>query len=256
MDSICIVIPFYNEAFRFPINEFLEFLHTDKETVFCLVDDGSSDETGGLLLSIKERYPDRILLKVNAENKGKADAVRLGMLSAMEYFPSNYFAFFDADLATSLEEAFHLRSILLANPNLEYAFGSRIAILGVHIKRRLHRHLIGRVIATFISNILHLMVYDTQCGAKLFKRSLAMKVFEKPFITTWLFDVEILARIIGMYGRNDIEKFVIEVPVKSWIDKGGSKISWIYGFRVFIDLVRIKFRYYKLLKKKHREEWK
>jgi hypothetical protein len=74
-------------------------------------------------------------------------------------------------------------------------------------------------------------------------RPLAVRVFEKPFITRWLFDVEILARIIGMYGRDGIEEVVVEVPVRSWIDKGGSKISWTYGFRVLYDLMRIRNHY-------------
>jgi hypothetical protein len=72
---------------------------------------------------------------------------------------------------------------------------------------------------------------------------MAARVFETPFITRWLFDVEILARIIGIFGRVRIEEVVVEVPVKSWIDKGGSKLSWTYGFRVFYDLWRIRNHY-------------
>jgi glycosyltransferase involved in cell wall biosynthesis len=243
MNSICIIIPFYNEANRFSLDEFLEFLQRDPETSFCLVNDGSTDETGKMLESLNEKFPGRILVTTMPENKGKAGAVQTGMISALQHFRCGYFDFFDADLSTRLEEAFRLHSSLQEKPTLEFAFGSRVAILGVRIERKLHRHLIGRVIATFISNILHLMVYDTQCGAKLFRRPLAVRVFEKPFITRWLFDVEILARIIGMYGRDGIEEVVVEVPVRSWIDKGGSKISWTYGFRVLYDLMRIRNHY-------------
>jgi hypothetical protein len=121
--------------------------------------------------------------------------------------------------------------------------------VGVTIERKLHRHLIGRVIATFISNILHIRVYDTQCGAKLFRRDLAERVFDKPFLTRWLFDVEIIARIIGMHPGKHIEEVMSEVPVSSWIDKGGSKISWTYGFRVFFDLYKIHRSYKDLLRK-------
>lgn len=243
MNQICIIIPFYNEFHRFPIEEFQEFLQKPHETLFCLVNDGSTDETGKMLKSLFENFPDRILIVHLSENKGKSGAVQAGMMAALQYFPCEYFGFFDADFSTHLEESIRLRSTIQEKPTLQFAFGSRVAILGVRIQRKLYRHLIGRVIATFISNILHLMVYDTQCGAKLFTRELAIHVFEKPFITRWLFDVEILARVIGIYGREEIENVVVEVPVKSWIDKGGSKVSWAYGFRIFYDLKRIRDHY-------------
>ena len=243
MNPICIIIPFYNEVNRFPADEFLEFLQSDPETSFCLVNDGSTDNTGRILESLREKFPERILVTTLQENKGKAGAVQAGMISALQHFTCGYFGYFDADLATRLDESFRLRSSLEEKPSLEFAFGSRVAILGVRIERKLYRHLIGRVIATFISNILHLMVYDTQCGAKLFSRSLAARVFEKPFISRWLFDVEILARVLGIYGRDGIEEVVVEVPVRAWIDMGGSKVRWTYGFRVFYDLIRIRNHY-------------
>ncbi len=243
MNEICIIIPFYNEAARFPADEFLEFLQRDQETLFCLVNDASTDGTGVLLKSLQEKVPGRILVTTLPENKGKAGAVQAGMNMAFQHFSCGYFGYFDADLSTRLEESVRLRSCIREKPTLEFAFGSRVGTLGVRIERKLYRHLIGRVIATFISNILHLMIYDTQCGAKLFTRNLAFRVFEKPFITRWLFDVEILARIIGIYGRDRIEEIVVEVPVKSWIDKGGSKVSWTYGFRIFYDLLRIRSHY-------------
>jgi dolichyl-phosphate beta-glucosyltransferase len=247
MNTICIIIPFFNEAGRFPVDEFLAFLAKDPETCFCLVDDGSSDGTGKMLESLREKFPERILVMPFTENNGKAAAVRAGMNSALSRFDCGYYGYFDADLATRLEEAYRLRSRLEERPSLEFAFGSRVALLGVRIERKVYRHLIGRVIATFISRILHLMVYDTQCGAKLFTRPLAVKVFEEPFLTRWLFDVEILARITGIAGRNRIEEVAVEVPVESWIDKGGSKVSWSYGFRVFWDLLRIRNHYKSLL---------
>ena len=50
MNPICIIIPFYNEANRFPADEFLEFLQSDCETSFCLVNDGSTDKTGDIIV--------------------------------------------------------------------------------------------------------------------------------------------------------------------------------------------------------------
>jgi hypothetical protein len=197
-----------------------------------------------MLESLRKKFPDQVLVCKMNENKGKAEAVRTGMVNGLQHFSSGYFGYFDADLSTSLDEAYRLQGFFHDKPSLKFCFGSRMAIVGVKIERKLYRHLIGRIIATFISNILDLVVYDTQCGAKLFKREVADKVFKDSFLTRWLFDVEILARIIGMYRGERIEDIMLEVPVSSWIDKGGSKISWTYGFRVFFDLFRIR-RYYR-----------
>ena len=247
MNEICIVIPCYNEAGRLREEDFTGIVEKYPEIALCLVNDGSIDKTEEILKKIRDKAPGKIILKNLEKNMGKAEAVRKGMLEAINHYQSEYFGYFDADMATPPEESLKLRAALQAKPTLEYAFGSRVGTLGVKIERKLYRHLIGRVIATFISNILHLMVYDTQCGAKLFKRGLAVQVFEKPFITRWLFDVEILARILGIFGRAHIEEVAVEVPVGSWIDRGKSKVSWTYGFRIFYDLIRIRRHYRKNL---------
>lgn len=249
MDSICIVIPCYNEARRFPVGEFVEFTQSHPGTSFCLVNDGSKDGTETLLESLREQFPDNIIVCNMPKNKGKAEAVRIGMLAGLQHFASGYFGYFDADLSASLEEAFRLRTLFQEKPSLEFCFGSRMAIMGVTIDRKLYRHFIGRILATCISSILHLAVYDTQCGAKLFRRALAEKIFKKPFISRWLFDVEIMARIIGMHKGDRIEEVMLEVPVSSWIDKGESLVSWTYGFKVFFDLYCIH-RDYKIFLRK------
>jgi dolichyl-phosphate beta-glucosyltransferase len=242
-DQICIVIPCYNEAVRFPADEFMKFATGHAATMFCLVNDGSTDGTKAMLASLHDKLPDRILICDIPENKGKAEAVRTGVLAALRHFSAGYIGYFDADLSSPLDEAFRLQARFMEKPTLEFCFGSRMAIVGVTIRRKLYRHLIGRIIATFISNILHLVVYDTQCGTKLFRRELAGQVFEEPFLTRWLFDVEIFARIIGIHKGEQIEDFMLEVPVSTWIDKGGSKIGWTYGFRMFFDLYRIRRKY-------------
>ena len=250
MDAICIVIPCYNEARRFPVGEFVGFTRSHPETSFCLVNDGSKDATGILLESLREQFPHQIIVSTLPENKGKAEAVRTGMLAGLQHFSSGYLGYFDADFAVSLEEAFRLRTFFQGKPSLKFCFGSRMAIVGVIINRKHYRHFIGRILATCISGILHLAVYDTQCGAKLFRRDLAEKIFEQPFISRWLFDVEIMARIIGIHKDDRIEEVMLEVPVSSWIDKGKSLVSWTYGFKIFFDLYCIN-RDYKILLRNH-----
>jgi dolichyl-phosphate beta-glucosyltransferase len=244
MEPICIVIPCYNEAGRLPAEEIISFMESNPSILLFLVNDCSTDGTGNLLQSVQERFPERILIETHMKNRGKAESVRTGVLSSLSRFQFEIIGYFDADLSTPLEECFRLKNSMDTKEIVEFSFGSRLAIIGSKIERRLFRHLSGRVIATFISNILGLKVYDTQCGAKLFSRSLAEKVFTEPFLSRWLFDVEIFARIIQFFGRNKAEDVMIETPLMRWVDKGGSKIEPSYAIRVFFDLYRIKRKYF------------
>jgi len=104
---------------------------------------------------------------------------------------------------------------------------------------------LGRVFATFASLILELYVYDTQCGAKIFKNNHELKkAFSHPFLVNWIFDVEILARfkVIRMISGSDVlENTTLEYPLDEWTDIRGSKIKFIDFFKAIIELIKIYF---------------
>jgi hypothetical protein len=130
------------------------------------------------------------------------------------------------------------------NDSMKMAFGSRIKTLNNKIERRVLRHIFGRVIATFISYSLKLAVYDTQCGCKLFKKEMIQPLFEKEFISPWLFDVEIFWRMIVLYGRDELPRRALEVPLRECIHINDSKVKWTYSFKTFFQLSKIH-RFYK-----------
>ena len=112
----------------------------------------------------------------------------------------DFIGFLDADLAAPIEEIDNLLKIIKIDKTKEVVFASRIQLIGSEIKRNYFRHFFGRVFATGVSNILNLPVYDTQCGAKLFRTEHAELIFSEHFISRWFFDVELFARSIAGTG--------------------------------------------------------
>jgi len=233
------IIPCYNEENRLDIEKYSSSLKNDDQIHILFVNDGSTDDTLNVLEKLGADFTDQIQIIDLSSNKGKAEAVRQGVQNALQNnIDINHIGYFDADLSTSLEEGISLFNQLIQHEQLYFAFGSRISKVGSTIIRKNYRHLVGRFIATIISNILKLRVYDTQCGAKVFTADLAQFVFDKPFISKWLFDVEIFARMLCETSQYSI-KNMLEVPLTQWIDRDGSKVKLSYSFKVFIDLFKI-----------------
>jgi len=241
MQKTLIIIPCYNEAKRLPYEEYVSFF-SKKETIdFLFVNDGSVDNTIEVLTKLQRNFQNASILDLS-QNVGKAEAIRSAMLK-VELKEYEYIGYLDADLATPIDEVDNLIKQIERNPSPYLIMGSRIKILGLtDIQRKLSRHYIGRAFATVVSNMLKLPIYDTQCGAKLIKKEIVKEIFAQPFLSKWLFDVELLFRIKGSYS--DYGGRIIEVPISKWEDKDGSKISAFYFLKAPFDLLKIFFHYY------------
>lgn len=245
MQETIVVVPCYNEVDRLDSDRFIEAGRAGLSLSFIFVDDGSTDGTRAILDRLAQREPRMSVLGLNA-NRGKAEAVRRGMQLAFERSPA-LVAYFDADLATPLAELDAMRAMFARDPELVLVLGSRVALLGRGIVRSPVRHYLGRVFATFASLALSLTVYDTQCGAKVFRNTPAVRSsFEEPFVTRWIFDVELLARLSVLADEGllpPIERAAAEYPLKSWHDVSGSKLKAPAAFAAGWELARIWLRY-------------
>ncbi len=149
-------------------------------------------------------------------------------------------AYLDADLATPLSELMRISKYL--NDDIEFVFGSRVNRIGSNIERKLHRHLIGRMIATIISSgILKIPIYDSQCGAKVMTKSVAEAVFSNKFKTNWVFDVELIQRLLKFKKSSDINQYAKEIPLEVWTDIGDSKIKPKHYLQIIKNLLQLYY---------------
>ena len=243
MSDFCLVIPCYNEESRLDLAAFDRFLEAAPGACLCFVNDGSQDGTAAVLEGIAQRNPDRALAVNLPINGGKAEAVRLGVLRACAWKRFAYVGYWDADLATPLEEAAVMQRLAASRPGVLIVMGLRLNRLGASIQVTPQRHYLGRVFATGASLMLGLPVYDTQCGAKLVEVSMIPKLFGEPFLSRWIFDVEVLARLRNLIGVESMRTAAVEMPLQTWHGISGSKMRLAAMLRSPLELVSIARRY-------------
>jgi glycosyltransferase involved in cell wall biosynthesis len=246
MPKTIVVVPCYNEAERLDSESFARAAELDPTLSFILVDDGSKDATRSTLEQLATGRRGQITVLGLDQNRGKAEAVRQGMLIAFEQSPE-LVAYFDADLATPIAELTGMRELFARSPELQVVLGSRVGLLGRDVVRSHARHYLGRGFATLASLSLGLTVYDTQCGAKMFRDTPAIRsVFAQPFNTRWTFDVEILARLNALAKEGLLPPLAMsgaEYPLTQWHDVSGSKLGTRAALGAGLEIASLWLRY-------------
>ena len=248
---LTLVVPCYNEAQRLPLEDFALFLEAHPRVRICFVDDGSRDGTRGMLETFCARFPTSTELVVLPENKGKAEAVRAGMMKSGgsillpcgDKNTSQFTGFWDADLATPLETSLCFLDVLEKEEQISCVIGSRSPRLGAKVERKPLRHFVGNAVAFVIRRYLGIPIYDTQCGAKIFRRAEVAKLFSEPFVSRWLFDVEIFKRMTLCHSKAYPAEHVRETPLLEWRDVAGSKLKFYHGAKIMLELTRIALHY-------------
>ncbi len=269
MQQICLIVPCYNESKRLPQEAVKQALINYPNLFLCFVNDGSTDDTAAFLLHLRDSLPeesaDRCWIVSYSQNRGKSGAIQQGLRSmsqqsttvilntAEKNLPQttredffyglktiqtfDYFGYWDADLATPFTELDWFFHHAKTNEFL-LLMGSRVARLGAEIHRTVFRHYSGRLFATLISQGLGWKVHDTQCGAKIFKKPVLDLIIDRPFVTQWLFDVEILLRLKIEFGES-VKNQIMEVPLRRWEDIKGSKLG-------ALDFIKVPFQIWKV----------
>ena len=236
-----IVIPCYNEAARLDRERFRDFAHL-VQTRFLFVNDGSSDTTADMLDELRDSNPAQFDVLHLPVNQGKAEAVRQGMLRSIAS-GAEAVGFWDADLSTPIEAVSEFEHVLERRADIRIVIGTRLPILGRSIRRRWMRRKAGQLFARCASAVIGFPVVDTQCGAKLFRIDDTTRgLFDTPFASRWIFDVEVLVRwrrTCHRLGVDDLRGGIFELPLDAWTEVPGSKLSSHDFVRAVGELWRI-----------------
>jgi dolichyl-phosphate beta-glucosyltransferase len=257
-----IVVPCHNEARRLQAAEFQAFVAEHRGVRFLYVNDGSSDDTLALLEKLVDSNPTHFAALNLPKNGGKAEAIRQGVQHSV-LNRTDFIGFWDADLATPLDEIPGFVDVLNRRPEIAIVIGSRVPLLGHDIQRRPIRRLLGELFSRVTSLVLGVHVRDTQCGAKLFRATPEiLAAFSQPFSSRWIFDVELLARMISLRNSTptphlrsfpiphspfpipfSLRHSVYERPLDHWQDVAGSKLKRGDFFKAIAELSAIWWRY-------------
>lgn len=239
--KISLIIPCYNEEANIQkgvLDRIANFAIANPSfTEVIIVDDGSTDSSKEL---IKKNYLPKFkqLKLVENNHRGKAYAVIGGIKKAKE----PYVMFSDIDLATPLEESAKL--IEEIDNGFDIIIGSRSSTRkGAPILRKLMAvgFIVVRNLALGLKNIR-----DTQCGFKLFKTDVALKVIQN----MKLFDRKVEVRGSSVSAAFDLEFLFLankmgntikEVPV-TWRHVETKNVTFIHDtIETLRDIAKIKY---------------
>lgn len=231
--NFSLIIPAFNEGQRLPA--FLkdlskELTGSSLKGEILVVDDGSRPSDVKIYQELISSLPHQHIKYLRLDpNQGKGAAIKHGFKQAL----GTWVGFADADGSTSASEVFRLAHIA-AGSSFDGIFGSRIKMLGYHIERKLIRHLTGRIFITCVSCVLHVPVYDSQCGCKFFRKNKVIGFIDRCKEKGFLLDLELI--VLGM--KNHLK--YIEVPIH-WKEVPGSKVNILTdGIKMFWGILRIR----------------
>lgn len=234
--DISVVIPAYNEEATIgrTLERLLAYFGRDGENEVIVVDDGSRDDTHGIVQFFADKYP-TVKMLASERNRGKGAAVREGVLLSR----GRAVVVTDADLVYGVESVPAYLAALEEGADL--AVGSRVhpetlfQLHPRHFPYMWQRHVIGRAFIAVVRAVLGLRASDTQCGFKVFRGDAAREIFRRVTMRDFSYDVEVLA-IATEWGLR-----VREMPVNLLYRGGPSSVRLLgSSLKMYLDLLAVR----------------
>jgi glycosyltransferase involved in cell wall biosynthesis len=241
-----IVIPAYNEEKRIAttLDAYVSYIKAHNLAVtLSVILNGCKDNTEGVVSEYAKQYPEYVSYNVIPQAIGKGGAVVYGMSRAT----TEYVGFTDADNSVTPEWFFKLLRSMIDHPQLAGAVSSRALPASILQNRNRGRMFVSGGFNWGVNFLFNLGIKDTQCGAKLFRKSTLDTVLPEMQLANMAFDVDLL------YNCKKAGFKIQEIPIH-WIDVEGlttnnpTKISLIMGLSTFeLRLIHSPFSFLRFL---------
>lgn len=227
MNKISIIVPAYNEGKTLPetiqMVEKADTLGLEKEII--LVDDGSTDETKGILKKMENKHK----VIYHSKNQGKGAALRDGFDAAT----GDIILIQDADLENNPKEYPKLLKPILEG-RADIVYGSR-HLIEKQYSIRYYRYYLGNKVTNWLLNILcgsHMTDFWT--GYKVFKREILKDIK----LESNRFDIE--AELTVKFLNKNYK--ILEVPIDYFPRsiKEGKKIKARDGLIAIWKIIKYK----------------
>jgi glycosyltransferase involved in cell wall biosynthesis len=241
--SLLLLIPAYNEEARIEpvLRDYADFFRRNYSGTFQLVVvlNGCRDNTLGVVQRVAQDFPAVGLLDFPAPI-GKGGALIEGLKLAGH---ADLIGYVDADGATPPHAFLEL---VKKTGAADCVIGSRwIPGAVIHQSQTGKRQFASRVFHFIVQTLFWLNIRDTQCGAKVMRRTVVEKIHSSLLIADMAFDINLLVAIKRAGFK------ILEVPTE-WTDQIGSKVALTHtSLTMFLSVVRVRLIYspfYKLLR--------
>jgi dolichyl-phosphate beta-glucosyltransferase len=245
-----LVVPTYNamDFIDATIARLRRFVSEHPDWCVLFVCDGCTDRTAEHLSKTIENDGPLIRAEIYARNRGKGQALRLGLSKATTPFR----IFTDADLAYDPDEALKILAVLEAGADVAVVNraspDSCFLISPRDFPNIYKRHLMSRSFNWYLRRVLPIEILDTQAGLK----GVTGKAWDvlRPRMASngFFFDVELLARaqVEGLILRETPIVFRYADPTTVRMVK--------HGGQMFFDVLRLRRRLNQEKRQRRREE--
>ena len=235
LSSLLLLIPAYNEESRIEpvLREYAEYFkrHYPGKFQLIVVLNGCVDDTIGVVRRVAQEYPSVSALEFSG-SIGKGGALIEGLKLAPM---ADLIGYVDADGATA-PEAFH--DLVRHCAEADCVIGSRwLPGAVLHQSQSGRRQFASRVFHQIVQLFFQMNIRDTQCGAKVIRRSAVERIHSSLQIADMAFDINLL------YALKRAGCDILEIPTE-WTDKIGSKV--VLGrtsLTMLLSVIRLRLVY-------------
>lgn len=224
-----LVIPAHNEEARIgpTLTRYAE-VFSDSEVIVVL--NGCTDLTKDVVIGVKRLYQNLRLLEI-PDPVGKGGAVRAGILVSR----ASVVGYVDADGSTPAEE---MRRLFESLGESDCVIASRwLPASRIAVPQPFRRRIASRCFNAAVKLLFHLPFRDTQCGAKVFRKTALDEVLGEVETSNLAFDVDMLFQLKE-------RGFVVHEEPTHWVDAAGSRVHLAKSsLRMLAALMRLRLRH-------------